>query len=614
MTHVIGAPPSAETTRCATGVRHRQRGAALAESCSNPIRPAPRGKGATAAKEEAMNDLPVLISWISTNRDPFHREWGRGEYVVKDGRQIPGPTLTLLLDEDSPYARRVSHVVLFHRDLPGSEGEKDRLAVRETIGVLGSRLPDLQIQPERWRGKDPTNLMALFPFMRERMRAVRSRFLGRELIIHISPGTPAMQTIWVLMGETGMIEPPFKLVKSYRPGERPDGRAVVEVNLDLETFFKCYRRSALPQPKAPEQSLLWDPRRFRTRRMAALFEQARRFAHINVPILITGERGTGKTALAAWIRVHSPYRKPEQDGAWPAVACGQYTPETMRAELFGYRKGAFTDATQDRTGLLDRAHGDTLFLDEIGDISCDLQRLLIKALEEKRFFPLGDDRPHKSNFRLITATNLDAHTLRKRLDPDFLDRISLFTLHIPPLREIPEELPWLWEQTYQVAAIRADITPSKAQLPPECHRRIIRALQDSPLHGNIRDLHRLAYHILAATQEPLAPLPPEDAVSLALQALDRAPLYSAEDEDLARAVARSFADNRPIDHLVSPARPLPTKPIRQHLEAYLARELRSIALKHGISVGEICDVTERTIRAWLRRPGMSGKKILQARK
>jgi hypothetical protein len=107
-----------------------------------------------------------------------------------------------------------------------------------------------------------------------------------------------------------------------------------------------------------------------------------------------------------------------------------------------YKKGSFTGATQDKEGLLAAADGDTLFLDEIRDVNRDLQRLLIKALAEERYLPLGDDRPRKSNFRLLTATNLEPGELRRRLDP--LDRIGLLTLRLPPLREIREELGWLW--------------------------------------------------------------------------------------------------------------------------------------------------------------------------
>src|SRR5204862_3359844 len=141
-----------------------------------------------------------------------------------------------------------------------------------------------------------------------------------------------------------------------------------------------------------------------------------------------------------WMRANSQFRKPDLDRNWASVPCGQYSPETMRAELFGYVKGAFTGAERDHQGLLKTANGDTLFLDEIGDISRDLQRLLIRALEEKRYFPLGDDKPRKSDFRLLSATNLPTEQLQDRLDPDFFDRIRLLTIRVPSVREMPEDV------------------------------------------------------------------------------------------------------------------------------------------------------------------------------
>ena len=293
------------------------------------------------------NASRVLISWIAVNNDPFERQWPEGGYRFVDGEPVPGPTLTVLLDEESPFARTIRDVVLLHRKATGAEHERERCAVEETVRILRERLPELCLHRVPWRGDDPTDHRAVFEFLRVKMPELRRRFSDRELIIHISPGTPSMQTIWVLMAETGFVEPPFILVKSYRRTDRRGRPAVAPVELGIETFYKVYKAARPRQVTSEDQGVVWDPGKFRTERMRLLFVEARRFASLNVPVLLLGERGTGKTMLASWIRLHSPFRQEVQDDRWPAVACGQYSPETMRAELFGYRKGAFTGATSD---------------------------------------------------------------------------------------------------------------------------------------------------------------------------------------------------------------------------------------------------------------------------
>ena len=542
----------------------------------------------------------VLISWVAVNNDPFERQWGKGAYRLEDGEPVPGPTLTVLFDKDSLYANEISEVVLLHRRAEGAEDEREWRAVEETSKVLRERCPNLRLHLEAWPGDDPTDHLGIFEFLREKVPELRRRFSGRELVVHISPGTPSMQTIWVLMAETGFIEPPFTLVKSYRTADRRGRPAVVAVELGIETFYKVYKTSRPREVASEDQGVVWDPAKFRTRRMRELFTEARRFAHLKVPVLLLGERGTGKTTLAGWIRLHSPFRREQQDAHWPAVACGQYNPETMRAELFGYKKGAFTGATKDTDGLVAAADGDTLFLDEVGDVSRDLQRLLIKAIEEKEYLPLGDDRPRKSDFRLLTATNIDAVELRQRLDPDFLDRISLLTLRLPPLREVRDELPWLWETAYGAATIRSGADKRRARLGAEHHRRIVAALGQHPLPGNLRDLFRVAYRLLVARSDPHDPLSPADAVGYALQCLDDG--MAASTTSLSKTVAGAFADSRPLDDVVEAAGTIPTKAVERDLKAFLAEELRRLSKVRGVAVEELCDVTDRALRTWASPP------------
>ena len=252
------------------------------------------------------NASRVLISWIAVNNDPFERQWPEGGYRLVDGDPVPGPTLTVLLDEDSPFAGTIRDVVLLHRKTAGTEHERERRAVEETAGILCERLPVACLHLVPWRGDDPTDHRAVFEFLRVKMPELRQRFSDRQLIIHISPGTPSMQTIWVLMAETGFVEPPFLLVKSYRRTDRRGRPAVAPVELGIETFYKVYKAARPRQVTSEDQGVVWDPGKFRTERMRRLFVEARRFASLDVPVLLLGERGTGKTMLASWIRLHSP--------------------------------------------------------------------------------------------------------------------------------------------------------------------------------------------------------------------------------------------------------------------------------------------------------------------
>ena len=545
---------------------------------------------------------PVLVTWVAVNNDPFERERGKDTYWLVDDEPTPGPTLTVLFDDESPFAGKIGDVVLLHRETDGNENARELRAVEETFSVLRGRQATLNVHQETWRGDDPTDHRAIFDFLRAAIPRIRKRFAGRELLIHISPGTPSMQTIWVLMAETGFVEPPFQLLKSYRKVERRGRPAVVPVELGIDTFYKVYKAAHPRQVASEDQSVLWDPGRFRTETMQNLFVEARRFAHLNVPVLIRGERGTGKTTLAGWMRLHSPFRRKEQDAHWPAVACGQYSPETMRSELFGYKKGAFTGATKDTEGLLAAAHGDTLFLDEAGDVSRDLQRLLIKALEEKRYIPLGDDRPKKSDFRLLTATNIDGAELAQRLDPDFLDRISMIKLRLPPLREIRGEIPWLWEVAFEQAVQRSGVGRRRSNLEAPHHLRITDVLMQHSLPGNLRDLFRVAYRILAALCDPHEPLSPDLAVEYALEGLGDLS-DTATQPEISKAVAKAFSESRPLEAIVDAEGRIPTKAVERELKAYLAEELRRIAKDRGVPVGQLCDVTDRAVRSWVPSSG-----------
>lgn len=534
----------------------------------------------------------MLISWVAVNNDPYERD-GMGEFRKLNGSYMSGPTLTLLEDDRSPYAGKVQTVVLLHAS--GKSNEKSRCAFIELKEAIARSHKTTSVIDESWSGNDPTDHKSIFSFIQKKLPALREKFPRQHLLIHISPGTPAMQTIWLLAGEMGLIDPPYTLVKSYRKRDRESGDLVVPVSIGIDSLYKALKESS---PGGlldhDEVRILTDPAKLQSDKLKQVYELARIYARLNVPVLIRGERGTGKTSLANWMRINSTFRIKAKDRSWPSIACGQYSEETMRSELFGYKEGAFTGASEDKSGLLAEADGDTLFLDEIGDISKSLQRLLIKTIEEKQFYPLGAKTPEKSHFRLISATNISEAMLHERIDPDFLDRIRALEILLPPLRDTPEDLPWIWRSVFKEALKRAGIAPETIPISEAFHVAVTKRLNKLPLEGNIRDLFIIAYPMIAILYDQ--PDAKDDAIEFGFESLiARQEGHSNMPSDLVGCVVSSFLSGDSLHPLLRKGSRIETEQVLSQLKRYIADELLSLK---GFDLSEISDVTERTLRNW----------------
>lgn len=210
-------------------------------------------------------------------------------------------------------------------------------------------------------------------------------------------------------------------------------------------------------------------------------QMAERVARSDLPVLVTGENGTGKELMARTIHEHSP----RADQPFVAVNCGALPETLLESTLFGHVEGAFTGARRDRAGLFAEADGGTLFLDEIGDTPAPLQVKLLRTLENGEIHPVGADRPQTVDVRIISATNRDLDALQQsgEFREDFYWRIKGAEIELPPLRERPSDIALLATHFLnQAAALSADGRPKTLS---EAARQ---ALIEHTWPGNLREL------------------------------------------------------------------------------------------------------------------------------
>jgi DNA-binding NtrC family response regulator len=175
--------------------------------------------------------------------------------------------------------------------------------------------------------------------------------------------------------------------------------------------------------------------------LKAILERVEKVAIRDTSVLVTGESGTGKELIAQ--AVH--YNSPRQNSKFVAINCGALPESLLESELFGYKKGAFTGAKDDREGLLEAADGGTLFLDEVGNLPMNVQKTLLRFLQEQEFHRIGDTRPVKVDVRILSATNSDLKVAVKNgtFREDLFYRLNVVNIDIPPLRERKRDIPLL---------------------------------------------------------------------------------------------------------------------------------------------------------------------------
>ena len=365
--------------------------------------------------------MDVLMSWVGGN-DLFPWE---------QDRRRSGPIHRLLTE------RRFARIVLLNnyaaeRGVSYVEGVQEDYPESEVLLRQHQELDD------------PTNMEKIVRIVMAEVDAVRERLPDGSLFFHLSPGTPAMAVIWVLLSQTW-----YPKARLYKTSEKR-GVEQVEAPVRIRDYLVA---NILKQPDRVQERLatgLPDADQAfgdivaESAEMKLQVSRARQLANRSVPVLITGPSGTGKELFARAIHRAGPRSEKEM----VIVNCGAIPKDLLEAELFGVKKGAYTGAGRDRDGFFQAADGGDLFLDELGELSMEAQVKLLRAVQQGEVIPVGANQPVKVEVRLIAATNRDlpAAIGEGRFREDLFYRLAVGVLHLPPLVDRLEDLEPLADQ------------------------------------------------------------------------------------------------------------------------------------------------------------------------
>jgi DNA-binding NtrC family response regulator len=313
---------------------------------------------------------------------------------------------------------------------------------------------------------------------------IRKQAPESPITLHLSPGTPAMASIWLLLAKTRF---PARLIESSREA----GVREVEIPFELSVEFSPGSDKAADDALTrlmqgiPPESPAFTSIIHKCATMKRTVAMAHRLALREVPVLIQGESGTGKELFARAIHQAS-----HRNGhPFVAVNCGAIPQELVDAELFGHEKGAFTGAATARAGYFESADGGTLFLDEIGELPLASQVRLLRVLQEHEVTRVGASVPKSINIRVIAATNrvLPEEIRGGRFREDLFHRLAVGVLQLPPLRQREGDLTMLIDSLLTGINIDASSQPGYKHKKLDVSARNILLRHGWP--GNVRELH-----------------------------------------------------------------------------------------------------------------------------
>jgi transcriptional regulatory protein RtcR len=366
--------------------------------------------------------------------------------------------------------------------------DRGSAALAETVGAdIAQSSPETQVVLHRVAFKDPWDFEDVYATLHQFARAYPFDVEREDYLVHITTGTHVAQICLFLLTESRYF--PARLLQTS-PGRRGELRSAAGtysiIDLDLSRYDRLVSRFRKEQTEG--QSFLKAGIATKNADFNRLIQRIEQVAVASrAPVLLTGPTGAGKSKLARRIFELKRARR-QVVGEFAEVNCATLRGDAAMSTLFGHKRGAFTGAVADRAGLLAKANQGVLFLDEIGELGLDEQAMLLRAIEEKVFTPMGADRETTSDFQLLSGTNRDLgrRIARGKFREDLYARINHWTFRLPGLRERPEDiLPNLeFELGLAARALHGHVTMNS-----EARARFLGFAAHWPWSGNFRDFN-----------------------------------------------------------------------------------------------------------------------------